>query len=159
MKNKVFKDERGLHMKFFEKGFAKEKGFHEVKEVFSTVNKKGTVRAFHYQGEPTSQQKIVKPLSGTFNVRVVDLENNKVIEYDNVNRESDPIFVKSGNMLGYVSLEENSTMLYIADEKFVPVLNFGVHPNSFKVDWKFDGELIMSERDSKANIVDFDDMH
>ena len=156
MKNKVFKDERGLHMKFFENLPAEAEGFKNVREIFSTVNNKGTVRAFHFQGQPNPQQKIVKPLSGRFNVRVIDLENKKVLEYDNVNRESDPIFVKAGNMLGYVSLEDNSTMLYIADEEFVSELNFGVHPNSYNVDWKYDGETVMSERDMKADLVSFD---
>ena len=156
MKNKVFKDERGLHMKFFENLPAEAEGFKSVREIFSTVNNEGTVRAFHFQGQPHPQQKIVKPLSGRFNVRVIDLENKKVLEYDNVNRESDPIFVKAGNMLGYVSLEDNSTMLYIADEEFVSELNFGVHPNSYNVDWKYDGETVMSERDMKADLVNFD---
>lgn len=156
MKNKVFKDERGLHMKFFENLPAEAEGFKNVREIFSTVNNEGTVRAFHFQGQPNPQQKIVKPLSGRFNVRVIDLENKQVIEYDNVNRESDPIFVKAGNMLGYVSLEDNSTMLYIADEEFVSELNFGVHPNSYNVDWKYDGEIVMSERDMKADLVNFD---
>lgn len=156
MKNKVFKDERGLHMKFFENLPAEAEGFKNVREIFSTVNNEGTVRAFHFQGQPNPQQKIVKPLSGRFNVRVIDLENKKVLEYDNVNRESDPIFVKAGNMLGYVSLEDNSTMLYIADEEFVSELNFGVHPNSYNVDWKYDGEVVMSERDMKADLVNFD---
>lgn len=156
MKNKVFKDERGLHMKFFENLPAEAEGFKNVREIFSTVNNEGTVRAFHFQGQPNPQQKIVKPLSGRFNVRVIDLENKKVLEYDNVNRESDPIFVKAGNMLGYVSLEDNSTMLYIADEEFVSELNFGVHPNSYNVDWKYDGEIVMSERDMKADLVSFD---
>lgn len=157
MKNKVFKDQRGLHMKFFENLPAEAEGFKNVREIFSTVNNKGTVRAFHYQGEPSPQQKIIKPLNGLFNVRVIDLKNNEIIEYDNVGVESDPIFVKAGNMLGYVSLVEGSTMLYIADEEFVSELNYGVHPKSFNVNWKFDGDLIMSERDVKANLVNFDD--
>lgn len=155
IKSKVFSDERGLNMKFFEEHIAKEEGFKEVKEVFATVNKKGVIRAFHYQGEPKPMQKIVKPLSGSFNVRVIDMENKVVHEYDNVDNQSDPIFVKEGNMLGYVALEDNSIMVYIADEEFVGELNSGVHPTSFGVDWKFDGELIISEKDKKAEIVNF----
>lgn len=156
MKNKVFKDSRGTHMKFFDNMKAEELGFKGVREIFSTINNKGTIRAFHYQGSPRPQQKIVKPLSGSFNVRVIDLENNEIIEYDNVNRESDPIFVKAGNMLGYVSLEDNSIMLYIADEEFVSELNHGVHPESFNVNWKFPEEVTISERDLDAEIVSFD---
>lgn len=153
--NKIFKDERGFNMKFFESHLAKEDGFSEVKEVFATTNKKGVIRALHFQSQPKPQQKIIKPLSGNFNVRVVDMENKKVIEYDNWNNQSDPIFVKEGNMLGYVALEEGSVMLYIADEEFSGELNHGVHPLSFGIDWKFDGETIMSERDKLSEIVGF----
>lgn len=155
MKNKIFKDQRGIHMKFFENLNAENLGFKKAREIFTTINNKGTVRAFHYQGDPKPQQKIVKPLSGKFNVRVIDMENNKVIEYDNCNSESDPIFVKEGNMLGYVSLEENSIMLYIADEEFAGDLNFGVNPHSFDVDWKYEGDLIISGRDENAEIIKF----
>lgn len=155
MKNKVFADKRGLNMKFFESHLAEEVGFNNVKEVFATVNKKGVIRAFHFQSQPKPQQKIVKPLSGSFNVRVVDMENKVVKEYDNWGPTSDPIFVKEGNMLGYVALEDNSVMVYIADEEFVGELNSGVHPFSFNVDWKYDGELILSERDESAEKVNF----
>lgn len=155
MENKIFKDQRGTHMKFFENLNAEELGFKKVREIFTTINNKGTVRAFHYQGNPKAQQKIVKPLSGKFNIRVIDMENKKIISYDNWGYESNPIFVKSGNMLGYVSLEENSTMLYVADEEFVGDLNFGVNPFSFDVDWKYEGDLIISERDKVAKIVNF----
>lgn len=155
MKNKIFEDLRGLNMKFFENGIAEAEGFNKVKEVFATVNKQGVIRAFHFQSKPMPQQKIVKPLAGSFNVRVIDMENKRVIEYDNWNKNSDPIFVKEGNMLGYVALEENSVMVYIADEEFRGEFNSGVHPMSFDVDWKYDGELIISERDGLANIAQF----
>jgi dTDP-4-dehydrorhamnose 3,5-epimerase-like enzyme len=156
MKNKIHSDFRGFNMKFFEENIAKEMGFNEVKEIFATTNKKGTIRAFHWQAAPKPQQKIVKPLFGSFNVRVIDMENKVVREYDNWNNTSDPIFVKAGNMLGYVALEENSTMLYIADEFFVGELNSGVNPMSFGVNWNYEGEIIMNDRDKLADIVNFD---
>lgn len=155
MQNKVFEDLRGFNMKFFEQHLAAEVGFKEVKEVFATVNVKGVVRAFHFQSAPKPMQKIVKPLSGRFNVRVIDMENKVVKEYDNWGPTSDPIFVKEGNMLGYVALEDNSVMVYIADEVFVPELNSGVSPMSFGVDWKFDGGIILNMKDSQAEVVNF----
>lgn len=155
MINKIFDDNRGFNMKFYEKHIADKYGFNTVKEVFATTNKKGVIRAFHWQDNPKPQQKIVKPLSGRFNVRVIDTENKEVLKYDNWNNESDPIFVKEGNMLGYVSLEDNSVMLYIADEEFVGELNSGVNPFSFNVDWNYEGELIMSERDKESEVENF----
>lgn len=155
MKNKIFSDSRGFNMKFFENKIAESYGFNKVKEVFATTNKKGVIRAFHWQSSPSPQQKIVKPLCGSFNVRIVDMENKIVKEYDNWNNESDPLFVKEGNMLGYVALEDNSVMLYIADEEFIGELNSGVNPYSFDVNWNYDGEIIMSDRDKLAEVVSF----
>lgn len=157
MQNKIFSDHRGTNMKFFEKHIAQEYGFKDVIEIFATHNDKGVIRAFHYQADPHPQQKIVKPLNGRFNVRVIDFENKEVIEYDNWGVGSDPIFVKEGNMLGYVALEDNSIMLYIADNKFVGEANSGVSPFSFGVDWKFDDKIVLSKRDAEAKVVNFSD--
>lgn len=156
MQNKVFEDKRGFNMKFFENKLAEEMGFGQVKEVFATTNKKGVIRAFHYQSKPKPQQKIIKVLSGKFNVRVIDMENKKIKEYDNYDNNSDPIFVKEGNMLGYVALKEDSVMLYIADEEFKGNLNSGVNPLSFGVNWNYDGEIIINDRDKDALLIDFD---
>lgn len=155
MKNKIFSDERGFNMKFFEDFIAEDLGFGKVKEIFATTNKKGVIRAYHYQIQPKPQQKIVKPLNGSFNVRVVDMENKQILEYNNWNSKSEPIFVKEGNMLGYVALEESSIMLYIADEEFDGELNSGVNPMSFNTDWAYNGELIINDRDKFAEIINF----
>lgn len=144
-------------MKFFQDSLVNDMGFNKVKEVFTTTNKKGVVRAFHYQSQPKPQQKIIKPLSGLFNVRVIDMKNKKVIEYNNWNNVSDPIFVKEGDMLGYVALKDDSIMLYIADEDFHSEYNTGVNPMSFDIDWKYEGDLIMSDRDKEASIKSFED--
>ena len=158
MKNKVFVDHRGSHMKFFQDSLANDMGFHKVKEVFTTINKKGVVRAFHYQSQPKPQQKIIKPLSGLFNIRIIDMENKEVIEYNNWSNISDPIFVKEGDLLGYVALKDDSIMLYIADEDFYSEYNTGVNPMSFNVDWKYEGDLIMSDRDKEAFTKSFEDI-
>lgn len=155
MKTKVFEDLRGYNMKFFEEHLAKEQGFKEVKEVFATVNKAGVIRAFHYQSEPKPQQKIVKPLSGRFNVRVINMKDKIVEEYNDWGPTSDPILVKAGNMLGYVALEDNSVMVYIADEVFIGELNSGVNPMSFGVDWKYEGDLVLNDRDKEGTIASF----
>lgn len=158
MKNKVFVDHRGSHMKFFQDSLANDMGFNKVKEVFTTINKKGVVRAFHYQSQPKPQQKIIKPLSGLFNIRIIDMENKEVIEYNNWSNISDPIFVKEGDMLGYVALKDDSIMLYIADEDFYSEYNTGVNPMSFNVDWKYEGDLIISDRDKEAFTKSFKDI-
>lgn len=156
MENKIFTDFRGFNMKFFEEHLAKEEGFREVCEVYATTNKQGVIRAFHWQGSTpeTTQQKIVKPLAGKFNLRLIDMENEVIYEYNEIDNTSDPIFAKSGMLLGYVALEENSVMLYIADNKFISEENMSINPFSFGNDWNTDLELIVNDRDNSAKQID-----
>lgn len=148
---KDFIDNRGHNMKFYVDDNAKESGFRGVSEIFATINDKGTVRAFHYQGK--LQQKIIKPLAGSFNVRIVDTVDKTITEYNNFSLGSAPIIVKENQMLGYVSLEPNSIMVYIGDEYFDGDTNFGVNPMSYGVNWNTDLDLIMSPRDATAEVI------
>lgn len=156
MKNKNFKDKRGNNMKFFEKELAYDVGFGEVSEIFATTNKAGTIRAFHWQGKgQTSQQKIVKPMCGLFNLRVIDPVKKVIYVYDYIDSDHDPIFVPEGSMLGYLALVDDSTMLYIADNEFIAKENYGISPFSYNMDWNApEGlEFIISDRDLESKEV------
>lgn len=146
-------DARGGNMKFLgEQTDAYTHGFRGVRETFMTTNAKHVIRAFHWQGKP--QQKIIKALNGSFNVRVVFPELGVIEVYDNVTQSSEPIFVPDGAQLGYVALEDNSHMLYLADDVFDGPSNHGVHPNSYGVDWGV-GEFtpVISQKDADAELV------
>lgn len=176
MKTITHTDDRGKHTKFFVANDVKDLGFKSVKEIFMTTNNKGTLRGLHRQfGKDVTQQKIIKAISGSFNVRVVfptnevdfsqfqeSLEekateiylydNCVVAYYDNMNFESDPILVPAGAYLGYLSLEENSQMLYIGDNDFNGEADDGRYPLSetLDIDW---GEVpikYLSLRDKEA---------
>ena len=164
---RIHKDNRGEHIKFFVKDEAILDGFKEVHEVFTTINHKGTLRGLHFQSNP-DQQKIIKALNGLFNVRVVLKENEDyeanytykeningytVYYFDNVGLHDKPIFAPKGALLGYVSLEDNSIMLYVADENFDSKGDNGVHPFTEKlnINWNYDGEFIMSKRDKELS--------
>lgn len=177
METVIHKDERGSHSKFFTRHAADEVDFKGVHEVFMTTNNKGTLRGLHRQfGEGVTQQKIVIPTNGSFNVRMVlpladvgekvfvfFIENyNRQIEqitispdylsvyYDNVTPGNDPIFVPAGAYLGYVALEDNSKMLYVGDNDFNNEADDGRNPFSLDIDWGYDGPMTISNRDKGA---------
>lgn len=171
LKTVIHSDNRGSHTKFFVDEWARNLGFNEVVELFITTNNKGTLRGLHRQTGTTPQQKIIKVLTGTFNVRVIfpkvetqwdeiysknatniiHLENGTVIaEYDGFKFEDDPILVPENALLGYVSLENDSKMLYTADNDFNADEDDGFHYTSFGINWNYDGELIVSQRDLDA---------
>jgi dTDP-4-dehydrorhamnose 3,5-epimerase len=167
-------DFRGSHMKFYVDDNAQDLGFMGVREVFMTTNNKNTLRGLHRQNNPFSQQKIVKVVNGRFNLRVVipndvsglnafikhnnpdKLTSNNgdyVFMWNNIDFHHEPIFVPEGALLGYVSLEDNSKMLYIADSEFNADCDDGFNPLStrFDIDWGIEKDkLVMSERDANS---------
>lgn len=174
MKTTIHDDNRGSHTKFFTRASADAYGFNDVTEVFMTTNRKGTLRGLHRQfGEGVTQQKIVKPISGKFNVKVIFPLNELteetfrqnltevveqidlwpdyvVLNFYNQDINSNPIAVPAGAYLGYVSLEDDSRMLYIGDNNFNSEADDGRDPFSLELDWGYDGEFILSERDAHA---------
>lgn len=167
---KTHSDDRGEHSKFFIGSILEESGFNQVSEIFTTKNNYGTLRGMHRQLGEHTQQKVIKVMSGRFNVRVllnvnymksyrpylfnedVVIENYNddflLLSYDNVDENSDPIFIPIGSYLGYVSLEDNSKMLYICDNDFNSNEDDGVNPITSEIDWNFNGDdFILSERD------------
>ena len=73
-----------------------------------------------------------------------------VLNFHNQDINSDPIAVPAGAYLGYVSLEDDSRMLYIGDNNFNSEADDGRDPFSLELDWGYDGEFILSERDAHA---------
>lgn len=174
LSTKTHKDERGKHTKFFEKEIADNYGFNSINELFFTSNNKGTLRGLHRQTGEFPQQKLIKAITGSFNVRVIfpsqeclwasfysknadkikKTEDGTVIAYyDNINVDSDPIFVPENALLGYVALEDSSIMLYAADNPFQGQDDEGFHYESFnkELDWGIDTP-ILSQRDLDAEL-------
>jgi len=134
-----------------------------VKEVFTTVNNKGTLRGLHFQ-YPTCR-KILQCLNGSFNVRivvkqedlkymnekyskVVQLNDRVIVHYDNYNNTCSSLFVPSMAALGYVSLEDNSIMNCLSSELFDSSKDVGFNYKSFKIDWNYPEEdFILNEKD------------
>lgn len=178
MTSKVFfgkhDDNRGSHMKFFTSATAHNVGFNDVHEVFMTTNNRYTLRGLHRQGGKHPQQKIVKPVNGRFNLRVVfpiaetgkpsserdeytscTVTDDYVIEeYNNITADHAPIYVPKGALLGYVALRPHSKMLYIADNDFNADDDEGYNAFSplFHINWGVGkNNVIMNDKDKKAH--------
>lgn len=167
----VHSDTRGQHEKFFVNGVNKK--FNNVQEIFMTTNNKYTLRGLHRQVEH-DQQKVIKAVNGSFNVRVIkpkdvdyagepenysfknNLDDGSIVYgFEDYNAKSDfTIFVPKGYLLGYVALENNSKMLYIADNEFVAENDetFNAFDPRFNIDWGLNenAEINMSEKDKHA---------
>jgi dTDP-4-dehydrorhamnose 3,5-epimerase len=162
-------DLRGSHMKFFTHDTASENGFNDVKEVFMTTNIKHVLRGLHRQTGDFPQQKIIKVVNGKFNVRVVypavhknvvysnhatktitTTNNDTIVYFDNWTADLPPILVPNFALLGYLALEDDSKMLYIADNIFSKNDDEGYNAfdPAFSIDWGTEQKNIyQNERD------------
>lgn len=82
---------------------------------------------------------------------VITKDEYTIVHFDNVNFESNPIMVPAGALLGYVSLEDDSKMLYMADNDFKADEDDGFSPYSFDIDWGYPiDDVTMSLRDKES---------
>lgn len=119
-------DDRGIHSKVYTGSNSFLSG---VKEVYYTSNKKNTFRGMHSQ---IGTDKTLTCLNGGFIVYIIDREGKTrntedFLRIDNsdcyfklVQPGNPSIYIPSGCSVGYLSLEENSIMLYLSDKIYEP---------------------------------------
>lgn len=158
----IFNDERGSHVKFF--GKTPEKLLLEdvaLKEVFMTVNHKGTLRGLHFQVNPP-QPKLLTCVTGSAQVVTVCLDpesddfgkwNARLLSGDlTTDAGAAMVFVPPLHALGYLILEEGTRMLYMAGEDFSASGDVGIDPfdEDLAIDWAAGAtkdNVILSARD------------
>jgi len=118
-------DLRGsFHRSFCKKNLAKEKIKFEVKQCNISINtKKHTLRGFHYQKKPYTENKILMLIYGSiFNV-TIDLRKNsetylKKYETNMNSKKNDAIFIPAGCANAFLTLEKNTIVHYYMDSYF-----------------------------------------
>jgi dTDP-4-dehydrorhamnose 3,5-epimerase len=152
-------DERGSFIKSFEKNIYEEMGIKaEINETFMSVSSKNVVRGLHFQlNKP--QAKLVCVVSGKVWDVIVDLRlHSKTykkwvgVELSGENHKI--LYVPRGFAHGFLSLEDDSVMLYQCDGAYDKETDGGIVYNDpdIGIKWPFDlidGEknLIISEKD------------
>lgn len=132
---------------------------HELKETFYTLNKKGVIRAIHFQLEKP-QPKLMRCVSGKVWYVIVDLrpESETFGQYRSMLLSGyDPtcILCPAGFGQGYLVLED-SVMSYKASEVFYGPGDAGIMYNdsALGIEWPYEliggkENLIISEKDMK----------
>lgn len=155
-------DDRG----FFARSFCTEElgenghqfDIHQANLSFN--HRAGTLRGMHYQCAPVGDPKIVRCISGSIFDVVIDLRQGSPTyckwtgaELSAENRKS--LVIPEGCAHGFVTLTDNSEVLYLMGAPFVAELASGVRWNdpAFAIDWPV-VPTIINERD--ANCPDFE---
>ena len=163
IKPKVYQDNRGFfyeswNQKLFNKLVGEEVTFLQDNHSLSNI---GVLRGLHYQIEPKPQGKLVRCVSGSVFDVAVDIRKSSPTfgEWTSVvlnNLSKTMIWIPVGFAHGFLSLEENSEVLYKASDLWSKELDKSIRwdDKDINIDWPLKDincfEPRLSEKDSEA---------
>ncbi len=148
-------DSRGFFVRVWDRDSLL-KNFNLIQSSFVLNPQKNTLRGLHFQRFPYSENKIVQCVSGKVFDVIVDLreESDTFREHLEVILGPDENFIgvliPIGCAHGYLTLEENTSLIYFMDKEYFPESAQGLLWNDplLSIRWPNHPKLI-SERDSK----------
>jgi dTDP-4-dehydrorhamnose 3,5-epimerase len=157
IKPKVFQDERGFFLESYSEKKFSENGIDAkfVQDNHSLSVKKGVLRGLHFQLPPKTQAKILRVIKGKVFDVIVDIRKNsptfgKWEGFELSAENFEMIFVPHGFAHGFVTLEDNTEILYKVDDFYAPESESGLIWNDpvLAIDWPV-ADPILLERDTK----------
>jgi len=156
---KSYSDERGsFHEWFQDSTFAEvTQGQFNVAQANCSVSNKGVIRGIHSAKVPPGQAKYVTCFTGSVFDIVVDLRvgsptfgkwNSVVLD----SREPKALYIPSGIGHAFMALEDNSTFVYLCDQRYNPSNEFDIHPldPTLNIEWPSGYEPVLSPKDAAA---------
>ena len=157
----VKKDSRGLFIKpySFLKGELKDE-FGPVKEVFYSLSSKNVIRGMHFQCSPYSQRKIVTVLNGSILDVVVDIRKNsktygKCFQIELRAHDGNALLISDGLAHGFLSLSDDTIILYIANKEYSSKHEGGIRYDSFGFNWHVDAPIVSIRDEELEEFGDF----
>lgn len=124
-----------------------------VREEFFSVSSRGVLRGMHFQSPPHDHQKIVYCPNGRVLDVLLDLRKASggygrcaSFELSQANRHL--VYIPKGIAHGFLTLEDDSLMLYKTDTVHQPSYDTGIRWDSFGFAWPVEAPII-SPRDQK----------
>jgi dTDP-4-dehydrorhamnose 3,5-epimerase len=129
----------------------------DLREEFFSVSRRGVLRGMHFQAPPHAHDKIVYCIAGGVLDVILDLRRASAtfgrwyaMELDAANRRV--LLIPRGLAHGFLSLRDDTIMVYKTSKEHMPDCDRGVLWNSFGFAWPVT-EPLLSERD--ANLPPF----
>jgi len=153
----LFEDDRGWFARTFDINVFKEtipnfKG--NWKQTNHSHNtKKGTFRGLHFQKPPFQETKLIRCISGSVIDYALDLRKEsksflKVFKIELNSENNKMILIPSGFAHGFLTLKDNSDLLYYHDEFYNSKYDSGIHFQDPLIRDKIDIQpLIVSKKD------------
>ena len=157
IKPKVFRDERGFFLEFWNEKIFAENGIDVkfVQDNHSLSAKNGTLRGLHFQLPPNAQAKLVRVMRGKVYDVIVDLRKDsetfgKWEGFELSGNNFQMIFIPRGFAHAFLTLEDNTEFMYKVDNFYAPESDSGIIWNDpdLAIDWPVK-EPILSKKDGK----------
>lgn len=160
----LLEDERGGFMRVFCKNEMAQAGFtKELVQINHSYNlHKGTFRGLHFQSPPYEEAKLVRCLKGSICDIVVDLRpespaflQHVQIELSAANRQM--LYIPEGMAHGFITLEDDTEVLYHHTEFYQPQANTGISVFSDILNIRLPVPIrIISEKDRTLPVINTD---
>jgi dTDP-4-dehydrorhamnose 3,5-epimerase len=150
-------DERGFFARSFCEDEFTDAGLpaQYVQSSLSFNARRGTVRGLHFQRPPSREDKLVRCIRGALHDVLLDLRpasatylRHVAVRLDDRNR--DAAFIPHGVAHGFLTLADETEVLYQMTDVYAPELAAGVRWDDpvFGIDWPKVGDITISERDA-----------
>lgn len=162
LRTRILDDPRGWFAKTFHEPTFEVLGLRtDWREEFCSLSHRGILRGMHFQTPPAGHAKLVYCLAGEVMDVVLDLRRGSPTygEYRVFNlspAQGVGLYIPTGCAHGFLSLTDNSLMIYKVTSVHAPSHDAGVRWDSFGFDWPIAVPLL-SDRDQRhPPLADFD---
>ena len=150
----IFTDDRGIFVKTFHSETLSKFGINvDLKEEFYSISKKNVLRGLHFQTPPSAHNKLVYCPKGAVLDFFVDLRIGSPTYGQHLSLELNEtngviLYLPKGIAHGFLSLEDDSLMVYKTDCSYDPKADDGLLYSSCGIELPIDNKnIIISERD------------
>ena len=147
VKSKVHFDKRGFFREAFKRKIVKKKFIFGC----ASSSKKNVIRGMHFQTDESAHNKIIHCIRGSIVDVCVDIRRsspfyNQPVSIKLHEDSNLAIFVPKGFAHGFLSLEDDTIVQYMADKEHNPLKDKGILWNSIDYEWECNNP-ILSKRD------------
>ena len=161
----VWSDERGFFREWFKSEEVKAATGRDfgIEQANISLSSAGTLRGIHYSIAPRGQAKWITCVSGSIQDVIVDIrpDSKTFGQWVDVELKGDSgqaVFISEGLGHGFLALEDNTAVAYLASTPFSPTDEFEINPLDEKIgiNWgmKLDSLKISNKDKIAPNLMD-----
>lgn len=162
IQNEIYPDQRGTFQEWFQREqFRKTTGIDfKPQQANSSVSNIGVIRGIHYSTSKEGQAKLVTCMSGQildviFDIRIGSKTFGQYVSIPMRAQDGTAVYISEGLGHSFISLEENSNLVYLLSAIYDPQTEHAVNPLDATLGFQWPlTEVILSERDAAAPSLD-----